>query len=258
MKITNLGRCVLAAVLIWLGGIGLVRGDFAPGFQPVPDSMPGRTALAYLAAAICIACGGGMLFRNTAAFATRLLFGWLLVWLLILRVPWMAVSFEVGTWWAASSTAIMTATAWLLYASRANEWDRSRFGFVTGDTGVRIARILFGLALIPIGLAHFLYLDATAPLVPGWMMWPVFWAYFTGGAFIAAGVALISGVLARLAAILVTVQIALLTLIVWLPRVVSGNVNAFQWGEFIVSILLTACSWVLADSYNRRNSLQQG
>ncbi len=165
MKITNLGRCVLAAVLIWLGGIGLVRGDFAPGFQPVPDSMPGRTALAYLAAAICIACGGGMLFRNTAAFATRLLFGWLLVWLLILRVPWMAVSFEVGTWWAASSTAIMTATAWLLYASRANEWDRSRFGFVTGDTGVRIARILFGLALIPIGLAHFLYLDATAPLV---------------------------------------------------------------------------------------------
>jgi len=242
MQIGNISRYFFAVVLIGLGILGLVKGDFAPGFQPVPESMPARVALAYLAGVLCIACGGGLMIRSTAAFAARLLFGWLLVWLVVLRLPWMILSFEVGTWWAASSTAIMTATAWVLYVWLASEWDRARLGFFTGDKGVRVARILFGLGLIPIGLAHFIYLDATAPLVPGWLLWPVFWSYFTGGAFIVAGLAVIVGVWARLAATLATVEIALLTLIVWLPIVLKGTPSAFQWNEFVVSILLTACA----------------
>jgi uncharacterized membrane protein YphA (DoxX/SURF4 family) len=103
--------------------------------------------------------------------------------------------------------------------------------------------------LIPIGLAHFVYLDATAPLVPAWMQWPVFWSYFTGGAFIAAGLGLLFGVFARLAAFLVTIQFGMLTVLVWAPRIVEGSLNAFQWNEFVVSILLTACACVVADSY---------
>jgi uncharacterized membrane protein len=177
------------------------------------------------------------------------LFGWLLLWLLVLRIPWMVIDFGVNTWWSASSTALIAATAWVLYISLANDWDRQRFGFFTGDKGLRIARALFGLGLIPIGLAHFLYLEATAPLVPAWMQWPVFWSYFTGGAFIAAGLAMIFGVFPRLAALLVTLQIALLTLLVWLPMAIAGRLNAFQWGELEFSIVLIACAWVVADSY---------
>lgn len=249
MRSQNLSRYFFAVVLIGLGILGLIKGDFAPGFQPVPESLPARLSLAYLAAVVCIACGGGMLFRRTEPFAVRLLFGWLLVWLIILRLPWMAVSFEVGTWWAASSTAILTASAWVLYSQTASERYGHRSGFLVDAKGMRMARVLFGLGLIPIGLAHFLYLDATAPLVPEWLMWPVFWSYFTGGAFIAAGVAVIVGVYARLAATLAAIEIGLLTVIVWLPIVVSGSPSSFQWNEFVVSILLTSCAWVVADSY---------
>src|SRR6185369_7951848 len=247
--VLRVSHVVFALVLIGLGILGLIKGDFAPGWSPVPESMPARQALGYLCDFVYLACGAGLLWRRTAALAARVLFGYLLLWLLLLRVPWMVVSFQIGTWWPASSTAVLVGSAWVLYSSLADEWDKRRFGFIIGDKGVRIARMLFGLGLIPLGIAHFLYLEATAPLVPGWLLFPVFWAYFTGVAFIAAGLGMIFGVYARLAAALITLQICMLTLFVWLPRVVTGNLTPFQWNEFFVSILLTSAAWVMADCY---------
>jgi uncharacterized membrane protein len=245
----RVSHAVFAMVLIGLGIFGLVKGDFAPGWASVPESIPARQALAYLCDIVYLTCGVGLLLRRTSALAACVFFVYLLLWLLLLRVPWIIVSPQVGTWWPACSTAVMVAAAWVLYSWLADDWDRRRFGFVLGEKGLLIARMLFGLGLIPIGLAHFLYLDATAPLVPAWLVWPVFWSYFTGGSFIAAGLSLLFGVYARLAAALVTLQFGMLTLLVWVPRIVAGNLNAFQWNEFVVSILLTACAWVVADSY---------
>lgn len=237
-------RVLFAMILIGLGILGLVKSDLAPGWSPVPESVPARVALVYLCDLVYVAGGFGLLWRRTAAIAARVLFVFLLLWLVVLRLPWMAISFQVGTWWSAGSTAVLLGSAWVLYSSLAKD-----AGFISGPTGVRIARILFGLGLIPFGIAHFLYLEATAPLVPGWMLWPVFWSYFTGGAFIAAGLAVTFSVFARLAAALLTLQFAMLTVLVWAPRVIEGNLTPFQLNEFFVSILLTAAGWVMTDSY---------
>ena len=249
MRVARASHVFFAVVLIGWGILGLVKGDFAPGWQPVPVSMPAREGLVYLCAIVCIAVGAGMFWRRTSALAARVFFFWLLIWLLLLRLPWMVIAFGIDHWWSASSTALITAAAWTIYISLADDWDRRRFGFITNKKGLLIARVLFGLGLIPIGLAHFLYVEATAPLVPPWLQWPVFWAYFTGASFIAAGLASITGVLARLAAVLVTLQIALMTIFVWLPLAAEGRLTAFQWGELELSIVLTACTWVVADSY---------
>jgi uncharacterized membrane protein len=250
IRIASAGHACFAAVMIWLGAMGLSKGTFVPVWQPVPNWVPAREALAYLCAFISLASGIGLLWQRTATLAARVIFASLMVWLLALRLPnFFYQTPVVLVAWTFGSTAVMVAAAWVLYVWFAGDRDRQRLGRFAGDRAVRIARALYGLSLIPFGLAHFMYLDATTVLIPHWLPWHAGLAYLTGAAFIAAGLAVIVGVFARLAAALSTLQLGLFGLIVWVPRVWAGAVNDFQWGEFVVTCALTAGAWVVADSY---------
>jgi len=243
------GHAAFAAIMIFLGVLGLVKGGFTVIWEPVPKGLPARQALAYLSTAVSLVSGIGLFFQRTAALAARILWAFLVLWLLLLSIPSVFMLPLVPGTWSCGRTMVMTAAAWILFASFATDWDRRRLGFATGDKGIRIARVLYGLGLIPFGVAHFIYPQQTAPLVPGWLPWHMFWAYFTGATFIVAGVAVILGVFARLATALSVLQMGLFGLLVWIPLISSGSLSAFQWGEVVTTVALTAAGWVVADSY---------
>ena len=249
MRIDSVGHAVFAALMIGLGIQGLITGEFTTIWQPIPTGVPSREVLAYLCALLSLASGIGLLWRRTAGLAARVLLGALVLWLLVWRVRAVFLAPLLEGSWSLAETLVMAAGSWVLFAWFATDWDRQRLGFATGEKGVRIARVLYGLGLIPFGYAHFANLNGTAALVPGWLPWHLGWAYFTGATFVASGVAILVGVLARPAAALSALQIGLFGLLVWVPLLAAGSTNAFQWMEFATTLALTAAGWVVADSY---------
>jgi len=250
MRILSMGQVVFALTMIGVGVLGWMRGDFVQIWQPVPKAFPAREVLIWLCAAISLACGAGLLWRRTAESAARLLFFYLLLWMVVFKLRFIFLApLTEGSYQSNGENAVIVAGAWVLYAWLAAHWDRRYLGVFSGETGLRAARVLYALAMIAFGLSHFFYLNLTAPLVPTWLPRHTGWAYFTGGAYLAAGLAMVTGILAKPAAILSALQIGLLTFLVWPPLMLSGTITASQGGEFIVSWTLTAAAWVVAESY---------
>ncbi|HEX3652716.1 MAG TPA: hypothetical protein VHU18_07825 [Rhizomicrobium sp.] len=250
MRIAGIGHAVFAATMIAVGIAGLIEGNFVQLWLPVPKALQAHEALAYACAIVALACGAGLFWRRTAATAARVLLVWLLLWTLAFKARFIvSAPLTEGSYQSCGENAVIVAGAWVLYAWFATGWDKRYLGFATGYSGVRIARVLYGLALIAFGLSHFFYLELTAPLVPGWLPWHVGWAYFTGTTYLVGGAAVLIGVYARLAAALSALQMGLFTLLVWGPMAVMGTLSPFQWGEFGVSWILTAAAWVVTDSY---------
>jgi uncharacterized membrane protein len=239
MRVARAGHAFFAATLIAIGFLGLAKGDFAPIWQPVPKSFPAREALAYLCAVVALACGAGLLWERTAAIAARVLLGYLIVWLLLIKAPFIVASPASAVAYESNGeTAVLVAAALALSA--------------IGTHGVRIARVIYALSMIAFGVAHFAYVELTASLVPEWLPSRISWAYFTGCTYIAAGVAMLVGFHAGLAATLSAIQIGLFTLLVWVPVVVVDP-NSRQWTEFVVSWALSAAAWVIATQRAPRN-----
>jgi len=253
IRFASPGHLAFAVTMIALGIMGFVTRDFSQLWQPVPKWVPGRTALVFLCALISLGSGIGLVVRRWAPMAARVLLVALVVWLLVFRLPNLFYEHPVVlVGWTFGATAVMAAAAWVLYVWFAPERDPAHPGILADATGLRIARTLYGLSMIPFGLAHFMYLDATTVLIPEWLPGHVALAYLTGAAFIAAGLAVCVGVLAYPAAALSALQMGLFTLIVWVPRMLTGNVTDFQRGEFVSSCALTAGAWVVAESYRAR------
>ena len=250
MRITGVGQALFAATFMALGVWGLASGHFNTVWAGVPKALPGREVLAYVTAAVSLACGAGLLWRRTAALAAGALAVLVVVWIAAFRVaPVVHAPLDAGIWDGFGIVVMIALAAWALFAETADGAVPAALGFATGARGLRIVHVLYGLVLIDFGVAHFGYLTFTASLVPAYLPDHVAWAEATGVAYMAAGLAILTGVWARLAAALVIVQIAGFTVLVWGPKMAAGSPSAGDLSESVMSWLLIACAWVLADTW---------
>jgi uncharacterized membrane protein YphA (DoxX/SURF4 family) len=242
----------LASVL--LGASGLVWHDFARPWQPIQNfrHVPDVETLAYVAAAGLILGGLGVQRQTTARAGAVLLillyFGF--ACLFLPRI--MAFPRVFGPWAGFLQAFSLVVPAILIYMSA-----------TSGDPALRrqtavTGRILFGLCALSFGAAHFFALHGTAALVPSWIPPDqTFWAELTGGAFVLAGIALLSGVLALLAARLLTVMLIVFGILVWLPRLFTYTHYHSAWAGNAINLAIAGAAWVVADAIARPKAERQ-
>jgi uncharacterized membrane protein len=118
----------------------------------------------------------------------------------------------------------------------------------TDARGLRLALVLYAIALPMVGLSHFVCAKAAASAVPAWLPYHMGFAYLTGAGHIAAGLGILFGVLPRLAATAEAVMISIFMLLVSVPGIVASPATRLPWTEFFITATVAGTAWAIAGS----------
>jgi uncharacterized membrane protein len=247
-KTTTFGWRLYGLGVMAIGITCLAFGDFEPG-QSVPAGFPGRTVLAYAVGVFMVVAGAAVEWRRTAAWGAAALTVYYALFVVVLMNGRLLLT-EYAVYGPYEEIALQLAIALgglIVFATTTDLIDAALAARL-----MRLCRLAFGVCALIWGGAHFVYMNLTAPLVPKWLP-PTqeFWGYVTGVCFVAAGVALLTGVRARLAAILLTAMLAGFGVLAN-GRVLLANPSShFNWTESALNLALVGAAWVLADSLAR-------
>lgn len=243
--------------MIGLGALSVIYHDFAFDWQPVPAFQPGRDVLAVGCGLFMVAASVGLLFRATTTIAARAIFPFLVAWL-CLKIPAVITMPRIeGVWIGFGEVGMLLAGGWVLFACLSGLEESAFFRRITGTRGIRIAQIIFGLAVLPVGLGHIFYVAITATLVPSWMPFRTGLAYLTGFGQIACGLAVLFSVFPRAAALIETGMLALFAFLVWgpntwiapTPKLAGTPVGMrFPLTAFLITWVIGACALLIANN----------
>lgn len=236
------GALIFGLGIAALAGLSLAWDRFAPG-QPLPAGFPGHAMLAYAADGVMLMCSAAILWQRTAGGGALVLLAYYVVIVLVLMNGPMLVRLyaSYGIYEELAIQAGFAVGALLVYA-----------GSARAPRLLRAGQMAFGICCIVYGGAHFAYMNLTAPLVPGWLPpSQVFWGYATGIAQIAAGLAFLSGLQARLAGMLLTAMYGLFQVMVHIPMLIAKPNDHFILTENATNLALIGVAWMMAASFSR-------
>jgi len=243
----KLGVRVYGLGAILLGLIGLAFGDFALQWQPVPKALPAHQALAYASAAILLLAGLAACSRRYAVVGAGALTVMFAAWVAALHGPLVvAHPTRFLPWQGLAEILAITCGGLIAFASAAKV-DKG-----LAATLRRIGRVAFGACLLIFAASHVLYASFTARMVPAWIPpSQMFWAYATAAGHLAAGLALISGVQAKLAARLLTLMFAAFVVTLHVPLVAANPHSHLDWLMLAITLTLTGAAWIVAEQGTR-------
>jgi uncharacterized membrane protein len=81
--------------------------------------------------------------------------------------------------------------------------------------------------------------------VPEWLPLRIDWVYLTGAGHIAAGLAILLGVMPRLAAALEAAQITAFVILAHIPAVWNAPRDRIQWAMLVYAAAIAASAWLV-------------
>jgi uncharacterized membrane protein len=244
---TRLGHALFAIGMFAFAVLCYVWASPILGLESLPAWLPEQLLWTYLVAAILGLAAITLFAKAFARAAATVLAAMLTLWVLFFHVPGLLTQLHSGNeWTSAFETLALSAAAWILAAALsraahgADRWDNALQRLAT------FGRYAFGVSLPVFGVLHFIYSGYVSSVIPTWIPYPLFWAYFTGLAHIAAGLAILSGVMARWAATMLGIMFGSWVLILHIPRVIAHPHTQAEWTSLFVATALCGGAWLVA------------
>lgn len=217
------GRALYVIAMGAIGAQQLCYGNLVNFIGPTwPVPFPGYVILVYVLSSYLIILSIITLIGLRVSKYLFILGCILLAIDIVSQVPYLYLVFpykktHLGVWEPVLKELALAGGAIIASCVGNNRSDHKSYPIIS--IGHRfVGPLFFATTMICFGCAHYLYADATATLVPGWIPWPHFWVYFTGTALVAGGLTIVSRVQTFIGAFLLGSMIFLWFWIIHIPN----------------------------------------
>ena len=114
------------------------------------------------------------------------------------------------------------------------------------DKVVALSNLCFAAPLAVFGALHLAAAKALATMVPSYMPWPLFWAYFFGFALLAASLSIATKILVRWSGLLFGIAMFCFVAMMDIPGALQTPGDRFGWILAIRELAFGAGAWLLA------------
>jgi uncharacterized membrane protein YphA (DoxX/SURF4 family) len=128
------------------------------------------------------------------------------------------------------------------------EWQKAR-GL---DKFILFGPLFYALPIAAFGTEHFTLATAISTMVPKWIPWHLFWAYFIGACFIAAALSMVTKIQTRLAASLLALTFFLFVVLMDIPGLAQEPRNRFAQALALRELAFSGGPLALAASLSER------
>jgi uncharacterized membrane protein YphA (DoxX/SURF4 family) len=245
-QLLKIGRLFLAIPLLVFAIQYFAAGKYQGGLPPMPPWAQGGAAGAYLVGVLLLATGAAILINKQARLLSLVTGGWFVLCFFVLHLQHAASVWGNGNDRTRALEALCIGAGLLALAAMT---PAEGFAAMSADANRKLivtARIVFGVSMVIFGWQHFMYAAFLVNLVQKWLPGHAFWIYFTGTAMMAAGAAIATGILARLAGIWLGIMFLLWVLTLHLPRVLAAIRNPDELTSMFVALAFSGISLIFA------------
>jgi uncharacterized membrane protein len=246
-RLVDAGRWFFAIGMVVFGVQYIGYRRWAGGLPPVPPWTPGGTVGAYLIGVVLVATGTSIAIRKKARLSALIVGGLFLFFVAFLHTLHVSAVIHNGVdRTRALEPLALAAAAFVLAGVLPTEVPGSTARENGSDKLILAGRLVWAFTMVIFGAQHFMYAAFIASLIPAWIPGHLFWVYFTGVGFMAAGLAIAVNVLGQLATAMLGLMFLLWVLVLHGPRVIAQPHNGDELSSLFVALATGGGALVIA------------
>jgi uncharacterized membrane protein YphA (DoxX/SURF4 family) len=242
------GRFFLAIPLLVFAIQYFVAGKYLGGLPPMPPWAEGGAAGAYVVGVLLLATGAAILINKQARLLSLVTGTWFVLSFFVFHLQHASSVWSNGNDRTRAFETLCIGVSLLALAAMSPAEGFAAMSVDANRKLILVSRIVFGVSMALFGWQHFMYAQFLVGIVQKWLPVHAFWIYFTGTAMMAAGAAIATGILARVAGFWLAVMFALFFLTLHLPRVLAAIHNQDEITSMFVALAFSGISLIFAAS----------